>query len=76
MTANRPWLSFARPFARTKKTGADMIKMFVWTGSLQKGGDRQTLFNEQIAAVCDEAKKLGPKDLGTRYGDEARRAVA
>jgi hypothetical protein len=48
---------------KNKEDGADMIKVFVWTGSLQNGGGRQTLFNEEIAAVCDESKKLGLRTL-------------
>jgi imidazolonepropionase-like amidohydrolase len=59
-----------------KANGADLIKMFAWSGTLQHGGGSQTLSNEQIAAVCDEAKKVGLRTLVHVYGDEASRMVA
>jgi imidazolonepropionase-like amidohydrolase len=59
-----------------KADGADLIKMFAWTGTLQHGGGNQTLSNEQIAAVCDEARKNGLRTLVHVYGDKATRVVS
>lgn len=61
---------------KNKQDGADLIKMFAWTGTLQHGGGNQTLSNDQIAAVCDEAKKQGLRSLVHVYGDQATRVVA
>lgn len=61
---------------KNKADGANLIKMFAWTGTLQHGGGNQTLSNEQIAAVCDEAKKNGLRVLVHVYGDEASRVVS
>lgn len=61
---------------KNKENGADLIKMFAWSGTLQKGGGFQTLSNEQIAAVCDEAKKSGLRTLVHVYGDGASRVVS
>jgi imidazolonepropionase-like amidohydrolase len=61
---------------KNKQDGADLIKMFAWTGTLQNGGGSQTLSNEQIAAVCDEAKKQGLRTLVHVYGDEASRVIS
>ena len=61
---------------KDKADGADLIKMFAWTGTLQNGGGNQTMSNEQIAAVCDEAKKLGLRTLVHVYGDQASRTVS
>lgn len=61
---------------KNKADGADLIKMFAWTGTLQHGGGNQTLSNEQIAAVCDEAKKAGLRTLVHVYGDQASRVVS
>jgi imidazolonepropionase-like amidohydrolase len=55
--------------------GADLIKMFASAGSVKDGG-HQTLSNEQIAAVCDEAKKAGMRTLVHAYGDDTIRAVS
>ena len=60
---------------KNKADGADVIKIFAWTGTLIDGGKR-TLSNEQIAAGCMEAKKQGLRSLVHVYGDEAIRAVA
>lgn len=60
---------------KNKADGADLIKMFAWTGTLQHGGS-QTLSNEQIEAVCDEAKKIGLRVLVHVYGDQATRTVS
>jgi len=60
---------------KNKADGADVIKMFAWTGTLIGGGQR-TLSNEQIAAGCEEAKAQGLRSLVHVYGDEAIRAVA
>jgi len=61
---------------KNKADGADLIKMFAWTGTLQHGGGNQTLSNQQIAAVCDEARKNGLRTLVHVYGDEATRVVS
>jgi imidazolonepropionase-like amidohydrolase len=61
---------------KNKADGADLIKMFAWTGTLQHGGGSQTLSNEQIAVVCDEAKKNGLRTLVHVYGDQATRVVS
>ena len=61
---------------KNKAAGADLIKMFAWSGTLQNGGGYQTLSNEQIAAVCDEAKKNGLRSLVHVYGDRATRVVS
>jgi imidazolonepropionase-like amidohydrolase len=61
---------------KNKTDGADLIKMFAWTGTLQHGGGHQTLSNEQIAAVCDEASKAGLRTLVHVYGDAATRVVS
>jgi len=61
---------------KNKADGADLIKVFAWTGTLQHGGGNQTLSNEQIAAVCDEAKRAGLRTLVHVYGDQAIRVVA
>jgi imidazolonepropionase-like amidohydrolase len=61
---------------KNKADGADLIKMFAWSGTLQHGGGSQTLSNEQIAAVCDEAKKAGLRTLVHVYGDVASRVVS
>jgi imidazolonepropionase-like amidohydrolase len=61
---------------KNKADGADLIKMFAWTGTLQHGGGSQTLSNEQIAAVCDEAKKNGLRTLVHVYGDQATRVIS
>jgi imidazolonepropionase-like amidohydrolase len=55
--------------------GADLIKMFASAGSVKDGG-HQTLSNEQIAAVCDEARKAGLRTLVHAYGDDTIRAVS
>lgn len=61
---------------KNKADGADLIKMFAWSGTLQHGGGNQTLSNEQIAAVCDEAKKNGLRTLVHVYGDGASRVIS
>ena len=74
-----PKLSIAELRAAVKKNkaaGADLIKMFAWSGTLQHGGGYQTLSDEQIAAVCDEAKRDGLRTLVHVYGDKATRVVA
>ncbi len=50
--------------------------MFAWSGTLQNRGGYQTLSNEQIAAVCDEAKKNRLRTLVHVYGDGATRVVS
>jgi imidazolonepropionase-like amidohydrolase len=61
---------------KNKTDGADLIKMFAWTGTLQHGGGSQTLSNDQIATVCDEARKNGLRTLVHVYGDQASRVVS
>jgi imidazolonepropionase-like amidohydrolase len=61
---------------KNKADGADLVKMFAWTGTLQHDGGSQTLSNEQIAAVCDEAKKVRLRTLVHVYGDQASRVVS
>lgn len=46
---------------RRKDEGADLIKLFA-SASIREGG-AQTLTDEQIAAVCGEAKALGLRSL-------------
>src|ERR1051325_8471643 len=60
---------------KTAADGADLIKMFASAGSVRDGG-RQTLSNEQIAVVCDEAKKLGLRTLVHVYGADTIRTVS
>jgi imidazolonepropionase-like amidohydrolase len=61
---------------KNKADGADLIKMFASTGTLQPGASNQTMSNEQIAAVCDEGKKVGLRTLVHVYGDSASRVVS
>jgi imidazolonepropionase-like amidohydrolase len=61
-----------REFVRkTKNEGADLIKMFT-TGSARNGP--QTMSDEQIQAVCDEAKKVGLRTLVHAISDNGARA--
>jgi imidazolonepropionase-like amidohydrolase len=46
---------------RRKSEGADVIKIFA-SGSIRDGG-QQTMSEEQLRAICDEAKSLGLRTL-------------
>jgi imidazolonepropionase-like amidohydrolase len=57
---------------RTKQEGADVIKLFATSG-LGAGGD-QTMTDEQIQAVCSEAKAVGLRSVVHAIGDKGARA--
>ena len=57
---------------RTKEDGADVIKLFATSG-LGAGGD-QTMTDEQIQAVCSEAKAVGLRSVVHAIGDKGARA--
>jgi len=57
---------------RTKDEGADVIKLFATSG-LGAGGD-QTMTDEQIQAVCGEAKAVGLRSVVHAIGDKGARA--
>jgi imidazolonepropionase-like amidohydrolase len=62
-----------REFVRkTKEEGADVIKMFA-TGSSREGP--QTMSDEQIAAVCQEAKNVGLRAVVHAISDNGARAA-
>jgi imidazolonepropionase-like amidohydrolase len=58
---------------RTKEQGADVIKLFATSG-LGAGGD-QTMSDEQIQAVCQEAKAVGLRSVVHAIGDKGARAA-
>jgi imidazolonepropionase-like amidohydrolase len=58
---------------RTKDEGADVIKLFATSG-LGAGGD-QTMTDEQIQAVCSEAKTVGLRSVVHAIGDKGARAA-
>ncbi len=58
---------------QTKDDGADVIKLFATTG-LGAGGN-QSLSDEQIAAVCSEAKAVGLRAVVHAIGDSGARAA-
>jgi imidazolonepropionase-like amidohydrolase len=58
---------------RTKEQGADVIKLFATSG-LGAGGD-QTMTDEQIQAVCGEAKAVGLRSVVHAIGDKGARAA-
>ncbi|HUK16769.1 MAG TPA: amidohydrolase family protein [Bryobacteraceae bacterium] len=58
---------------RTKADGADLIKLFATTG-LGAGG-AQSMTDEQIRAVCSEAKAVGLRSLVHAIGDAGARAA-
>jgi imidazolonepropionase-like amidohydrolase len=58
---------------KTKAEGADFIKLFATTG-LGAGG-AQSATDEQIQAVCSEAKALGMRTIVHAIGDEGARAA-
>ena len=57
---------------QTKQEGADVIKLFATSG-LGAGGD-QTMTDEQIQAVCGEAKAQGLRSVVHAIGDKGARA--
>ena len=58
---------------QTKDEGADVIKLFATTG-LGAGGD-QSMTDEQIQAVCSEAKAVGLRSVVHAIGDAGARAA-
>jgi imidazolonepropionase-like amidohydrolase len=58
---------------QTKQDGADVIKLFATSG-LGAGGD-QTMSDEQIQAVCGEAKAQGLRSVVHAIGDKGARAA-
>lgn len=58
---------------RTKADGADLIKLFATTG-LGAGGN-QSMTDDQIRAVCGEAKAQGLRTLVHAIGDAGARAA-
>src|SRR3984957_7678475 len=57
---------------KTKQEGADWIKLFATTG-LGAGGE-QSMTDEQIQAVCGEAKAVGLRSVVHAIGDAGARA--
>ncbi len=57
---------------QTKAEGADLIKLFATSGLGAGGG--QTMTDEQIQAVCSEAKAVGLRSLVHAIGDAGARA--
>ncbi len=58
---------------KIKQEGADVIKLFATTG-LGAGGD-QSMTDEQIQAVCGEAKAVGLRSVVHAIGDAGARAA-
>ena len=58
---------------RTKSEGADVIKLFATTG-LGAGGN-QSMTDEQIQAVCSEAKAAGLRSVVHAIGDAGAKAA-
>jgi imidazolonepropionase-like amidohydrolase len=58
---------------KTKAEGADFIKLFATTGLGAGGGQSAT--DEQIQAVCSEAKALGLRTIVHAIGDEGARGA-
>jgi imidazolonepropionase-like amidohydrolase len=57
---------------QTKQEGADVIKLFATSG-LGAGGD-QTMTDQQIQAVCSEAKAVGLRSVVHAIGDKGAQA--
>jgi imidazolonepropionase-like amidohydrolase len=57
---------------KTKQDGADVIKLFATAGLGAGGG--QTMTDEQIQAVCGEAKAIGIRSVVHAIGDSGARA--
>jgi imidazolonepropionase-like amidohydrolase len=58
---------------KTKEDGADVIKLFATSGLGAGGG--QTMTDEQIQAVCQEAKAVGLRSVVHAIGDAGARAA-
>ena len=58
---------------RRAKDGADVIKIFA-SGSIRQGG-KPTLSQDQLNAICDEAKKAGLRSVVHAYGPSVRMAA-
>jgi len=58
---------------KTKDEGADLIKLFATSGLGAGGG--QTMTDEQIQAVCGEARAVGLRTLVHAIGDSGARAA-
>ena len=58
---------------KTKQEGADVIKLFATTG-LGAGGN-QSMTDDQIQAVCSEAKAVGLRSVVHAIGDAGARAA-
>lgn len=58
---------------KTKADGADVIKLFATTGLGSGGG--QSMTDEQIQAVCAEAKVVGLRSVVHAIGDAGARAA-
>jgi imidazolonepropionase-like amidohydrolase len=54
------------------KNGADVIKIFA-SGSIREGG-KPTLSQDQLNAICSEAKKVGLRSVVHAYGPSVRMA--
>lgn len=57
---------------RHAKDGADLIKIFA-SGSIREGG-KPTLSQDQLNAICGEAKKVGLRTVVHAYGPSVRMA--
>jgi len=55
------------------KNGADAIKIFA-SGSIRQGG-KPTLSQDQLNAICDQAKKAGLRTVVHAYGPSVRMAA-
>src|SRR5215472_269951 len=55
------------------KDGADVIKIFA-SRSIRQGG-KPTLSQDQLSAICDEAKKVGLRSVVHAYGPSVRMAA-
>ena len=55
------------------KDGADVIKIFA-SDSIRQGG-KPTLSQDQLTAICDEAKKVGLRSVVHAYGPSVRMAA-
>jgi imidazolonepropionase-like amidohydrolase len=71
----RPWtIDELRDLVRKNKAnGADVIKLFSTSGLGAGGG--QTMTDEQIQAVCSEAKAVGLRSVVHAIGDPGARAA-
>jgi imidazolonepropionase-like amidohydrolase len=58
---------------RYKDQGADLVKIFA-SGSIRDGG-QQSMTDEQLAAACDETKKVGLRSIVHAHSAESIRAV-